>query len=38
MGTSVVSGSVQRGLSAIRRHRPPHLARRRVAPDDGKTL
>jgi hypothetical protein len=35
---TVVSGSVQRGLSAIRLQPPHYLARRHVEPDGGKTL
>jgi len=38
MGISALRGSVQRGLSAIRRQRSDHLARLHVAPDGGKTL
>ena len=38
MTRRVASGSVQRGLSAIRLHPSRYLARRHVKPDGGKTL
>ena len=38
MTRCVVSGSVQRGLSAIRLHPSRYLARRHVKPNGGKTL